>query len=160
MGNFSTWALKLIILVVVLTFVLLSLFSQPVGDDFCNAAKSLDLGFWNAQVFWYQNHTGRYFGQAVISIYPWVVAFFSGYKFAALILFVVFLIALSTFLRAVGGSFVSNRKAHWGALGLLAIYLTRMPSPVEGFYWLSGSINYTLPCVLLLFLLSLMVWPT
>lgn len=48
-------------------FVLLSFFNHPSRDDFCYANKVLEQGFWNSQINWYNNWTGRYFSTGILS---------------------------------------------------------------------------------------------
>ena len=47
----------------------LSLFAYPSADDFCLAVRASQLGFREAQGYWYNNWTGRFFSTAVISAF-------------------------------------------------------------------------------------------
>lgn len=163
MNNF----VKATLVVIFIPFLLLSYFNHPSADDFCYANKVLDLGFWNAQIFWYFNWSGRYFGTAANSLYAVIVGLFGEdnyttnfwrlYKFVAPFLFGMFFISLFCFLKAVASKISSNWNIFWATCLGFVIYLSGMPSTVEGFYWLNGAFYYTLGNILLFFLLSLLL---
>jgi hypothetical protein len=48
------------LLLVVLPFVALSCYNHPSLDDILDATTVKNLGFWQAQKFFYLTHTGRY----------------------------------------------------------------------------------------------------
>ncbi|AFY77747.1 hypothetical protein Ple7327_2449 [Pleurocapsa sp. PCC 7327] len=163
MNNFF----KITLIVIIIPFLLLSYFNHPSTDDFCYANKVLELGFWNAQIFWYLNWSGRYFGTAANSLYAVIVGLFGEdnyttnfwklYKFVAPFLFGMFWISLFCFFKAIAGKISSNLNIFWATYLGFVIYLCGMPSTVEGFYWLNGAFYYTLGNILLFFLLALLL---
>lgn len=159
--------LKAMLLIVPVPFIVLAFFSHPVGDDFGESSKALELGYWNAQIYWYNNFSGRYFSLALRSLYPYIADFiggyFKGYKFVSLFIFTTLFLAIFSLLKAIvkvsipSTTLVYNKLVFWGALTLYTIYLVRVPSPLEGFYWLSGTLVHSFACILTLFLLSLLL---
>src|SRR4051812_768587 len=45
---------------VLLSYAYVGSFSRYVSDDFQTAAFARTLGFWNSQLYWYQNWSGRF----------------------------------------------------------------------------------------------------
>ncbi|OKH22978.1 hypothetical protein NIES593_10950 [Hydrococcus rivularis NIES-593] len=158
---------KATLIVIIIPFLLISYFNHPSTDDFCYANKVLELGFWNTQIFWYLNWSGRYFGTAANSLYAVIVGLFGEdnyttnfwilYKFVAPFLFGMFWISLFCFFKAIAGKISSNWNLFWATCLGFVIYLCGMPSTVEGFYWLNGAFYYTLGNIFLFFLLSLLL---
>ncbi|RUQ33333.1 MAG: hypothetical protein EKK71_16635, partial [Candidatus Competibacteraceae bacterium] len=51
-------ALAITVTAIIALFIALSFFNVPAADDFCFAAKARELGFLDAQVYWYQHWAG------------------------------------------------------------------------------------------------------
>lgn len=150
-------ALAITVTAIIALFIALSFFNFPAADDFCFAAKARELGFLDAQVYWYQHWAGRYTLNAV-----WTALMagdiFQIYRFPPIALL------LGTWL---GFAFLTARIAA-GALstplalllgGLWTVlFIAGAPDIAQTFYWLGGSITYQLANVTLLFLLGLLIW--
>lgn len=168
-----TTLLKIALGLTIVPFLLLSLFSQPLGDDICVAVGAIKSGFWNYQVEMYYTWTGRYFSWALVSLYPFfadligpnalTTDFFRVYPLMPILVLIVLFLAIFIFIKSLISTLslskVSNQNAFWSTTFLVALYLNAMPSPAEGVYWISGSGTYTFPSSLLLLLLSLLLLP-
>lgn len=159
--------LKASLLIVLIPFIILSFFSHPIGDDFCESSLALELGYWKSQIYWYNNHDGRYFSFALRSLYPYISdllgGYFNGYKFIPLFIFTTLFLAIFTLLKTIvkvampKNGLVSKKMIFWGTLAFYTIYITRIYSPREEFYWLSGALVHSFACILLLFFSSLLL---
>ncbi len=133
----------LIILCVIflLIFIWISQYCHPALDDYSNYLKTRELGYWQAQKFWYQQWSGRYAATALLSLNLWANYSLVWYK-----IFPVFWIILT------GLGFwnliclilpLHPRNTHVTlALILTCTYFCFMPQPTEGLYWLAGAGNY------------------
>ena len=134
----------------VLSFALAA-FAPASFDDFCRGRWSQDISTVFARVQdSYANWTGRWAGQAIYAlIFPHIgITSFSYNLLIALsapLWFAVFYCFLHIlFRRSLGW----KEKALLAAL-LTAIYWVGMPAVGETWYWLTGSIEYQLPFLLM-----------
>ena len=140
----------------ILPFIVISFFNNPTADDFCYNCQSRDLGFWNAQLSWYNGWSGRYFSSAILSIKPLVSDSFLIYKLIPIIL----LISLFTSIYYLSSLlFVNLKKRDFFILTffILTLYLIQIPSISQGFYWLAGSITYQLSNILAILLFCFLI---
>ena len=153
-------------------FFLLAGFSHPAADDFHYALRARELGFVGAERFWYVNWTGRYFATALQSGFPLAVDMLTAYPLVPLATLTGLLGALALVAFVLNGRLRSQtsevsktsgvsgleRGTVWlGVLGFAALYITQMPSLVEGFYWLAGAATYEQSLVLVLLLAACLV---
>jgi len=140
----------------ILPLIIISFFNNPTADDFCYNCISRDLGFWNAQLSWYMDWTGRYTSSAILSIRPLVSDTFLFYKLMPIGL----LISLFTSIYFCSSLlFINLKKRDIFILTffIMILYLIQMPSISQGFYWLAGSITYQLSNVLAILLCSILI---
>ncbi len=140
----------------ILPFIIISFFNNPTADDFCYNCKSRDLGFWNAQLSWYNDWSGRYFSSAILSIKPLVSDSFLIYKLIPIVL----IISLFTTIYYISSLLLVNLKKRDFLIltfFILVMYLIQMPSISEGFYWLAGSITYQLSNILAILLFCFLI---
>jgi len=136
-------------------FFLLAWFSHPAADDFFYAVQARDLGFIEAQKFWYMNWTGRYFATALQSGFPLAMDMLTAYPLVPLVMLGAFPVSLAILARTLNGYLREPFEGGALALGVLAfaaLYVTQMPSLVEGFYWWTGVATYELPMTLAMLL--------
>ncbi|WP_310392999.1 DUF6056 family protein [Hymenobacter sp.] len=140
---------------VVLPFVGLSFCNHPSLDDFLDAVTVRNLGFWQAQHYFYLTQTGRYTTTVLLALLNpllygrleanwWAVAV--GFIFGTLFM-------LRACLSALPGV---SPGAAWRLAGiLLALWLAYAPGQAEGLYWFTGAYTYiTAAWLLLLWLLA------
>jgi hypothetical protein len=151
------WLLVAAITLVCLLSLALAFFAPASFDDFCRGRWSRDIGTVFARVQdSYANWTGRWAGQALYALtFPHIGVTSINYDLlialSAPLWFAVFYCFLHIFFRSSLGG---KDKAIFAAL-LTAIYWVGMPVSGETWYWLTGSVEYQLP--FLLMALSLLV---
>ena len=136
-------------------FIIISVYNHPAVDDFCYHNKSVELGFIDAQVFWYELWTGRFIATFFLSIPSIVSGSFFWYKLLPVILLALLCLGFYKLLSAL---FVKLNKINKIVIvcAIFALYMMQIPSIAQGFYWMPGSITYQLPIILGLFLFSIL----
>jgi len=125
----------------VLPFLLLSAYAYPSADDWHLAADTMEKGFLQSNVDYYTRTTGRFFSSAFLFMNPMLLSF-GAFKCYSLSLFVGLVLCTRW---AVGAWFpaASNAWKWTAALTLVVVFLWGMATPVQGFYWGTGSAGYT-----------------
>ncbi|RIA10269.1 hypothetical protein OE09_2124 [Flavobacteriaceae bacterium MAR_2010_72] len=137
----------------ILPFLILVFYNHPAADDFCYHFQSYKLGFLESQWHWYTHWTGRYFATFMLSLEPIVTGSFIWYKLIPIVLLLLFFISV----YLLSSKLFKNLtiKALLCITSLIFItYIIQMPSVVQGFFWMPGSISYVLPCILSIFLIT------
>jgi hypothetical protein len=133
----------------------LALYSFPSADDYCVAVE-VTKGFWHMQSNTYLNWTGRYSAtllQTVSSqwdlatVYPW---------FCVLTVVATLLAA-----RASIGALCPREASRVGlaaaAATATAVFIGRLPSPTEAFFWMTSAVTYQWAIIIYLVWLALLV---
>jgi Family of unknown function (DUF6056) len=116
------------------------------ADDYCFADTVQKYGFWQAQKYYYDGWTGRYFHNFIVHASPLSMGWLGGYKLVP----VLMLALLLTAFYVVGKTGEARRQGAWlFAAGALVVSVTTMPSVAEFFFWLTGIAGYSLPCVMI-----------
>jgi len=106
------------------------------ADDFCSSVLLRNTGFWQVQSVWFNSWTGRYsatFFTSFVELFGLI-----GAKLLPIILFAsIIIFGLPYSLLSV-------------------LFLFNSPNIIQTFYWMTGSLNYFAPFVLLIFFLSLL----
>ncbi len=154
----SAKVIILFLLLLILPFLALSLFNFPVADDYSYAEAKMSMGFWTSQLQMYFGWSGRYVSTALLSLSPLAFGTMDGYIFLGA--FNVLLLGFSFFVfsKVIVGKLLSKSELALFFIGFYAVYMSEMPSPVEGFYWLSGFVTYTWAFSIFLMILSLFCW--
>lgn len=133
-----------------LPFLILPLFSNPSYDDYCHAAKTLELGFVDTQKSFFNTWNGRYFSMAVLSLSPVRQGIFTGYKIFAFIIILLTFTSVFFFLSIIllpGAALVDRLIA---ASLITALFSNQMPDITEGYYWMPATVCYQLANILTL----------
>jgi hypothetical protein len=114
------------------------------ADDFCSSVLLRNNGYWQSQIIWWKGWTGRYSYIAFLDL----VELFGlvGAQILPIILFVLYsasTLLLFSFSVPVG-------------LLMVVIFLLNSPNIIQSFYWMTGSLNYFAPFILLNLFLSLL----
>lgn len=138
---------------IILPFIVLFFFTQPVGDDFCFSADYIEKGFLGALKNHLVSFGGRYSAYAINLLNPMSFHSIVLYRLVLVVIFIFLLFSLHLFFHRVFG--LSRKKAILFALSFFSLYLIQLPSPQQGLYWYPGATTYTLPLslILLLFLI-------
>lgn len=139
-----------------LPFLALCWYAHPSADDFLTANDVRRHGHLGYVPFMYQTWTGRYTSALLWGVLN-PVAYGNikeGYGVVCLLLLLALPVALYVLLRTLlVGQF--SRGTLWVSSGVLAgLFLFQMPSPAEGFYWITSTYNYVLPALLTLLWLA------
>lgn len=124
-------------------FILLGRFAHPQADDFCLANPMRALGFWEAQMVWWTQWTGRFVAIAMWNLGPLSFGSLQGYKLVSLVVLSGLFLAFLWLGREVIPREVPTRRVAWFGLTVLAVYLYQMASPAEGLYWFTGAVIFT-----------------
>ncbi|GAA4458530.1 hypothetical protein GCM10023189_30960 [Nibrella saemangeumensis] len=146
----------LLFLLAFVPLLVLSFHNHPsAADDYCFADTAVRFGFWQAQKFYYDGWTGRYFSNFLVHGNPLVWGWYSGFRLipvlAAAGLFLAMYSLLSELLR---GRSLKTQLLTTGALFFLLILA--MQSMVEAFFWTAAVASYTVPTAFTLHLLAVM----
>lgn len=106
-------------------------------DDFCSSILLRNNGYFNSQIIWWKSWTGRFSYIAFLDLFELFGPL--GAKVLPIILFLTYLI---TSIAIFSFSFL---------LGVLFLSLTFLNSPnlIQVFYWMTGSLNYFAPFIVL-----------
>lgn len=140
----------------ILPFLVLAYFNQPSADDFYYNTASQNLSYLETQIKLFTNLNGRYTTSAILSIPELLSNNLFFYKLIPIILIAIF---FYSFYYLVSSLALNLKRRDYFILSLLclSIYIIKMPSIAQGFYWLSSSVAYQLSCVLVLLFFSLIV---
>ena len=153
------WLLVVVCLVPALLFIYIGTFSRMIADDFCIIARGLELDPWRNMLEYYNNWSGSYFGIFLKSaLAPLDVSLPS----AAPVLLILFWIAGLYLLagRMLARFTIVKRYRVLSlavAAGSVAAAINAFFTP-QSILWLSASLQYTLPLVMLTWYFALALW--
>jgi len=128
-----------LLLISVLPFLLLTPYIHPQADDYSMNAVLTQMSYWDAQVHWYMNWTGRFSAFMIAGlIHPMQYGFPEGIRLVAFIWILLFACSVWFFVR----SFTSFRDSIFPTSLVLTTYLWQIPSPAEAFYWIPATVSY------------------
>ncbi len=127
---------------VALPFVALSGYNHPAVDDLLDAQLVKQMGFWQAQKYFYLNHTGRYATTVLLALVnPLLYGHMeTRWGIVALGFMLVTFLTLRLCLTLVPG--LAGRAAWLGAGLLTGLWLAYAPGQAEGLYWFTGAYTY------------------
>lgn len=151
--SFSAYGLFAIAFVPLLA---LSWFNHPsAADDYCFADTAVRYGFWQAQQYYYDGWTGRYFSNFLVHGSPLVWGWYTGYKFIPALMAIAWVGAAYLFIVELLHDLVPvNAVRRVGLLltgTLFFLYMLQLPSVVEAFVWMASVTVYTVPTILMLY---------
>lgn len=150
--------LAIVVIAVLILFIALSFFDYPSADDFCYAAKAKQLGFIEAQVFWYQHWSGRYMLNLVYTAFTLSGDIFKIYRFPPIILLVSTWLGFAFLTAKIAQSKLSIPLVFLLGGVCTILFIAGAPDVAQTFYWPGGSFTYQIPNVLFVFLLGLLIW--
>lgn len=137
-------------------YVVAALFAHPFGDDFSYAVAGMRTALiprlWDEYNLW----NGRWASNPLLLRGPLVLGLEPGlgwYRLVPVALLVLLLAGARSLAKALLPAMRSADS--WLVAGcILFLGLQGMPDPGEGIYWYTGSVTYTLPSVVLWFLVA------
>ncbi|WP_210514524.1 DUF6056 family protein [Hymenobacter terricola] len=138
------------LVLVALPFVGLSFYNHPSLDDILDAVKVKEVGFWQAQKYFYNAHTGRYTTTVLLaSINPLLYSRLEArWWWVALVFITGTLLVLRLCATRVPGI---SAGGVWRLAGVvLGLWLAYAPGQAEGLYWFTGAYTYVMTAWLLL----------
>jgi len=136
------WIFIIIFLLILLPYVILSLFSHPASDDFCFAQNTISKGIFGALLDWYNNWTGRYFSTLLNSLSPMALGFYGGQKLVGIAGVLGICFSLFYFFHTLFKNKLLFEEKLLISLSIASVYILTIPSLIEGFYWMAGSTTY------------------
>ncbi|HEX9959174.1 MAG TPA: hypothetical protein VGA96_18030, partial [Fibrella sp.] len=139
-----------------LPILALSWFNHPsAADDYCFADTAVRYGFWQAQQYYYDGWTGRYFSNFLVHGSPLVWGWYNGYKLIPALMAIAWVWAAYLFICELLRDLVppvSIRRTSLILTGtLFGVYMLVLPSVVEAFIWMASITVYTVPTALMLY---------
>ncbi len=155
----GNWANILLMLTVLVPLLALSYFNHPSpADDFCYIFTVFKIGWFEAMKLYYTEWTGRYFGIFLNHTSPLLFHSIVGFKVLPVILLLGMVFALYSLFRHLTPTL--SRLAHLGFAGVVFfLYILKMMSISEAFYWMAAFVTYTVPNILtLLWIVLVLRW--
>ncbi len=153
----TSWITLGLFLVAILPLLVLSFHNHPsAADDYCFADTATRFGFWQAQRFYYDGWTGRYFSNFLVHGNPLVLGWYDGFRIIP---------ALTTIGWVAGAyAFVSELLRHEPVrtklvvtATLFTLFILALRSTVEAFFWTAAVASYTIPTALTFYLLAVLL---
>jgi hypothetical protein len=132
--NFANIALWLLFLITIVPIGILAIYNHPsVADDYCFAYMTRDHGFWQAQKFYYEGWSGRYFSNMIFHATPLAYGVFWFVKVMPLLILGLLFHAIYTFI----GEILKPSKSNQLLLSatFLSIFILFSSSVVDTFFW-------------------------
>ncbi|GAB2581807.1 DUF6056 family protein [Spirosoma areae] len=137
--------------------LLLSFHNHPsAADDYCFADTAMRYGFWQAQKFYYDGWTGRYFSNMLVHGSPLTWGWYDGYRFIPALMVIALVGALYALVcELLRGESLKNSLLATGLLFFLIVLA--LQSTVEAFFWTAAVATYTVPTILTIYLLAVLI---
>ncbi len=149
--------LSIFIILAILPFIVLAAFVNPLYDDYSYANNVLRVGFYDAQINLYHQWAGRYFSNILLSLNPIVWGNFTLYKIVPLFIIWLTYASIFCFIQTLLKKSLEMSIKLCGAGLLTVLFLNGMPDPLDGIYWIPGSLSYQFANILTFFLLALLM---
>lgn len=142
LGN---WVNIVLMVSVLLPLIILSRYNHPSpADDYCYIDTVFKFGWLEAMNYYYSGWTGRYFGIFLNHTNPLLFHSVTGFKILPVILLGGVVFALYSLFRHLTPTL--SRLAHLGFAGVVFfLYMLKMASMSEAFYWMAAFVTYTVP---------------
>ena len=140
----------------ILPLLVISFFNQPSADDYCYAAKAQNLGFWDAQIYFYTGWSGRYLSTALLSIDILIKGKLVLYKIFPIALILLLFKSVFNLISLVFSNVSKINKYAITSL-LITAYFVQMPNISEGLFWYAGSVTYQLSNIISVLLICSLI---
>jgi hypothetical protein len=130
---------------------------HPYADDWSYAATAFDEPFSDRLVHEYRSWNGRLASNILVLRGPLVLGLERGlplYRALPLTWIALMVMGWTLLIRSLGPWGPPRSWAFPGALLITTLWLNTLPDLTEGLYWYTGTVTYTLPNLILLFIAS------
>jgi hypothetical protein len=133
---------------VLIPLIVLSFYNHPSpADDYGYIDTVFKFGWLEAMHYYYTGWTGRYFGILLNHSNPLLFHSVAGFKVLPVMLFLGLVGVLYLLARQLTPTL--SRRAHLGFAGVVFfLYILKMPSIAEAFYWMAAFVTFTIPGIL------------
>lgn len=131
------------LLVCILPFLAATFFVHPFFDDYRHAMLTRRLGVLGAVRDTYFMVSGRYFSTLLLAIHPLIFGGLWVYKAVAVLIILATFASVYFLLSAFTGREWSRTDRLIATAFFTALYSNQMPELTEAYYWMPGSISYT-----------------
>ncbi len=135
----------------------LALYNHPSPiDDYCYIDTVFKYGYFEAMNHYYVGWTGRYFGILLNHSNPLVIKWPGGFKLLSLLLILGLTGSFRLLLKEILPKW--SRLGIWSLVGgLLFLFILKIASIAEAFYWMAAFVTYTVPNILTLCWIAVMM---
>ncbi len=144
-------------LAVFVPLFVLSFFNHPsAADDYCFADTAVREGFWQAQKYYYDWWTGRYFSNFLVHGNPLVWGWYDGFRLIPALAITGLLASIYSLVSEL----LRGQKFLTVSLATALLFFTMMvaqQSTVEAFFWTAAVASYTVPTALTFYLLAICI---
>lgn len=133
-------------IIAVLVIVTNAFFIVPSADDYSYFVKQNDYGFWKFQQWHYLNWGGRYIPNIVLGSFDYNGYGLYVYRMIAIVIILGLYLSLLLFVKKI----IQPKSPLLFANVLFVGYCFSLYSISQEFYWMPGSITYTLSLILCL----------
>ena len=155
----GNWINILLMVTVLAPLFALSYYNHPSpADDYCYIDTVFKFGWLEAMNYYYSGWTGRYFGIFLNHSNPLLFHSVTGFKILPVILLSGVVFALYSLFRHLTPTL--SKMAHLGFAGVVFfLYMLKIASISEAFYWMAAFVTYTIPNIFtLLWIVLVLRW--
>ncbi|TLV00848.1 DUF6056 family protein [Dyadobacter luticola] len=149
----------LLMFVVLIPMLVLSYYNHPnPADDYCYIDTVFKVGWFGAMKAYYTGWTGRYFGIFLNHTNPLLFHSITGFKILPVFIIGGTIFSFYSLFRHLTPTL--SRVAHIGfASVIFFLFVLRMASTAEAFYWMAGFVTFTVPSITtLLWIVLVLRW--
>lgn len=155
MNKKKQYILLLLLSILLIPYLYIGFYSNPVADDFTYAFKGKNNNLFDLLIGEYLNWNGRYFSNLLVLINPASPENYFLYKLIPTLIILATLFSIFYFFKSLVKKQIANSSILIASLFLLHLYLYQMPIISEGIYWYTGAITYQVGIILIMFYFGL-----
>ncbi|RCR67422.1 DUF6056 family protein [Larkinella punicea] len=143
---------------VAIPLIALSFYNQPsLVDDYCFADTARQFGVWQAQKFYYDGWTGRYFHNLMVHTGPLVWEWYGAYAVFPILLLILLWLGFYAVIHELARPLLTLTEQIVAASAGCFLFISQLVSIPEFFYWYPGLACYSVACVGFLFLIAVLI---
>ncbi|GAA4416947.1 hypothetical protein GCM10023187_48910 [Nibrella viscosa] len=144
--------------VTVILLSVLAFYNHPSPvDDYCFADTAIRYGYWQAQIYYYNGWSGRFFQNFLVHGGPLTFGWRGGYVVFPIGMLLLLFGSSYYLYRQLTRSQYPARAAALIAGAFMVLYITDLYSVPEFLYWYTGLACYSLSCLFIIMLIGLFI---